>query len=170
MPGCAYLIGSYYLNREFLTRYTVFLSAFLVAGAFNGVCGIEQLTGASTDGILASDNSTLQDAWSRRLRRYVQSFRAMKAATDSGRVALDLLDRGAPDSRCQHAEFLHHATFPGKQQKLLSRRESCTSCAPCSRLSGGRRTRLVEAYLFSNQRSKAMACVSQPPGTSFLHY
>lgn len=37
VPGCAYLIGSYYKKDEFLKRYTVFFSAAIAAGAFNGV-------------------------------------------------------------------------------------------------------------------------------------
>jgi len=37
VPGCAYLIGSYYKRDEFLRRYTVFFSASIVAGAFNGL-------------------------------------------------------------------------------------------------------------------------------------
>lgn len=37
VPGCAYLIGSYYKKDEFLTRYTWFFSMAILAGAFNGV-------------------------------------------------------------------------------------------------------------------------------------
>ncbi|GME44229.1 Major facilitator superfamily [Neofusicoccum parvum] len=37
VPGCAYLIGSYYKKDEFLKRYTVFFSAAILAGAFNGL-------------------------------------------------------------------------------------------------------------------------------------
>lgn len=37
VPGCAYLIGSYYKRDEFLRRYTVFFSAAIAAGAFNGL-------------------------------------------------------------------------------------------------------------------------------------
>lgn len=37
VPGCAYLIGSYYKKDEFLKRYTVFFSAAIAAGAFNGL-------------------------------------------------------------------------------------------------------------------------------------
>jgi MFS family permease len=37
VPGCAYLIGSYYTRNEFLRRYAVFFSANMAAGAFNGV-------------------------------------------------------------------------------------------------------------------------------------
>ncbi|KAK6437668.1 hypothetical protein LTR95_006128 [Oleoguttula sp. CCFEE 5521] len=37
VPGCAYLIGSYYKRNEFLRRYTVFFSAAIAAGAFNGL-------------------------------------------------------------------------------------------------------------------------------------
>ncbi|KAK5121976.1 hypothetical protein LTR85_004548 [Meristemomyces frigidus] len=37
VPGCAYLIGSYYRKDEFLRRYTVFFSAAIIAGAFNGL-------------------------------------------------------------------------------------------------------------------------------------
>lgn len=37
VPGCAYLIGSYYKKDEFLRRYTVFFSAAILAGAFNGL-------------------------------------------------------------------------------------------------------------------------------------
>jgi MFS family permease len=38
VPGCAYLIGSYYKRDEFLRRYVIFFSAAIIAGAFNGVC------------------------------------------------------------------------------------------------------------------------------------
>jgi MFS family permease len=37
VPGCAYLIGSYYKRNEFLRRYAVFFSANMAAGAFNGL-------------------------------------------------------------------------------------------------------------------------------------
>jgi MFS family permease len=37
VPGCAFLIGSYYMKNEFLRRYAVFFSAAIVAGAFNGL-------------------------------------------------------------------------------------------------------------------------------------
>lgn len=37
VPGCAYLIGTYYTRDEFLTRYTWFFSMAILAGAFNGV-------------------------------------------------------------------------------------------------------------------------------------
>lgn len=37
VPGCAYLIGSYYTKDEFLKRYAVFFSMAIIAGAFNGV-------------------------------------------------------------------------------------------------------------------------------------
>ncbi|OMP88056.1 putative transporter C11D3.18C [Diplodia seriata] len=37
VPGCAYLIGSYYKKDEFLRRYTWFFSAAIAAGAFNGL-------------------------------------------------------------------------------------------------------------------------------------
>ncbi|KAK0653773.1 putative transporter [Lasiodiplodia hormozganensis] len=37
VPGCAYLIGSYYKKDEFLKRYTWFFSAAIAAGAFNGL-------------------------------------------------------------------------------------------------------------------------------------
>ncbi|KAH8886029.1 permease of the major facilitator superfamily [Thozetella sp. PMI_491] len=37
VPGCAYLIGSYYKSNEFLKRYTVFFCASVLAGAFNGL-------------------------------------------------------------------------------------------------------------------------------------
>ncbi|GAT24654.1 vitamin H transporter [Aspergillus luchuensis] len=36
VPGCAYLIGSYYKRDEFLRRYAIFFSANMAAGAFNG--------------------------------------------------------------------------------------------------------------------------------------
>jgi hypothetical protein len=36
VPGAAYLIGSYYKKNEFLKRYTIFFSAGIYAGAFNG--------------------------------------------------------------------------------------------------------------------------------------
>ncbi|OSS47602.1 hypothetical protein B5807_07560 [Epicoccum nigrum] len=36
VPGAAYLIGSYYKKNEFLKRYTIFFSAGICAGAFNG--------------------------------------------------------------------------------------------------------------------------------------
>lgn len=36
VPGAAYLIGSYYKKNEFLRRYTIFFSAGICAGAFNG--------------------------------------------------------------------------------------------------------------------------------------
>lgn len=36
VPGCAFLIGSYYTRNEFLKRYTVFFSGAIIAGAFNG--------------------------------------------------------------------------------------------------------------------------------------
>ncbi|GAB7355534.1 hypothetical protein MBLNU459_g6016t1 [Dothideomycetes sp. NU459] len=37
VPGCAYLIGSYYTKDEFLKRYAVFFSMAIIAGAFNGL-------------------------------------------------------------------------------------------------------------------------------------
>ncbi|GAE00022.1 vitamin H transporter, putative [Paecilomyces variotii No. 5] len=37
VPGCAYLIGSYYKKNEFLRRYAIFFSANMAAGAFNGL-------------------------------------------------------------------------------------------------------------------------------------
>lgn len=37
VPGCAYLIGSYYKDEEFLRRYAVFMSGAIIAGAFNGL-------------------------------------------------------------------------------------------------------------------------------------
>ncbi|RAH41082.1 vitamin H transporter [Aspergillus brunneoviolaceus CBS 621.78] len=37
VPGCAYLIGSYYKRDEFLRRYAIFFSANMAAGAFNGL-------------------------------------------------------------------------------------------------------------------------------------
>ncbi|CAK3836004.1 vitamin h [Lecanosticta acicola] len=37
VPGCAYLIGSYYTRNEFLKRYSLFLSGSIIAGAFNGL-------------------------------------------------------------------------------------------------------------------------------------
>lgn len=37
VPGCAYLIGSYYKKDEFLKRYAFFFSGAIVAGAFNGL-------------------------------------------------------------------------------------------------------------------------------------
>ncbi|KAJ9258183.1 hypothetical protein DTO212C5_8757 [Paecilomyces variotii] len=37
VPGCAYLIGSYYKKDEFLRRYAIFFSANMAAGAFNGL-------------------------------------------------------------------------------------------------------------------------------------
>ena len=39
VPGCAYLIGSYYKKDEFLVRYCWFFSMGFLAGAFNGVRG-----------------------------------------------------------------------------------------------------------------------------------
>ncbi|KAK4501270.1 hypothetical protein PRZ48_007077 [Zasmidium cellare] len=37
VPGCAYLIGSYYKKDEFLKRYAFFFSGAIIAGAFNGL-------------------------------------------------------------------------------------------------------------------------------------
>ncbi|KAL1999386.1 hypothetical protein VTN02DRAFT_4595 [Thermoascus thermophilus] len=37
VPGCAYLIGAYYKKNEYLRRYSVFFSASMAAGAFNGL-------------------------------------------------------------------------------------------------------------------------------------
>lgn len=37
VPGCAFLIGSYYRDGEFLRRYAVFMSGAIIAGAFNGL-------------------------------------------------------------------------------------------------------------------------------------
>jgi MFS family permease len=37
VPGCAYLISSYYTQDEFLLRYCLFFSMAILAGAFNGV-------------------------------------------------------------------------------------------------------------------------------------
>lgn len=36
VPGCAYLIGSYYKRHEFQFRYSIFFSAAILAGAFSG--------------------------------------------------------------------------------------------------------------------------------------
>ena len=36
VPGCAYLIGSYYKRHEFQFRYSFFFSAAILAGAFSG--------------------------------------------------------------------------------------------------------------------------------------
>lgn len=49
VPGCAYLIGSYYKKDEFLRRYTWFFSAAIAAGAFNGVCTPDRPEHAATD-------------------------------------------------------------------------------------------------------------------------
>ena len=43
VPGCAYLIGSYYKRDEFLKRYTVFFSAGIISGAFNGVSAFPRM-------------------------------------------------------------------------------------------------------------------------------
>lgn len=37
VPGCAFIISSHYKKDEFLRRYTVFFSAAIFAGAFNGL-------------------------------------------------------------------------------------------------------------------------------------
>lgn len=37
VPGCAFLIGSYYRDEEFLKRYAFFMSGAIIAGAFNGL-------------------------------------------------------------------------------------------------------------------------------------
>lgn len=37
VPGCAYLMGSYYTKNEYLKRYAVFFSAAIISGAFNGL-------------------------------------------------------------------------------------------------------------------------------------
>jgi MFS family permease len=37
VPGCAYLISSYYTQDEFLLRYCLFFSMAILAGAVNGV-------------------------------------------------------------------------------------------------------------------------------------
>ena len=34
--SAAYLIGAYYTKAEYLTRYTIFFTAGIIAGAFNG--------------------------------------------------------------------------------------------------------------------------------------
>jgi MFS family permease len=36
ISGAAYLIGSYYTKKEYLTRYVLFLTAGIIAGAVNG--------------------------------------------------------------------------------------------------------------------------------------
>ncbi|KAI9735682.1 MAG: hypothetical protein M1834_001698 [Cirrosporium novae-zelandiae] len=47
VPGCAYLIGSYYKRNEYLRRYVIFFSAMMAAGAFNGLLArcIEHMDG-----------------------------------------------------------------------------------------------------------------------------
>lgn len=42
VPGCAYLISSYYTEDEFLLRYCLFFSMAILAGAFNGVSDLKQ--------------------------------------------------------------------------------------------------------------------------------
>ncbi|PLB44216.1 vitamin H transporter [Aspergillus steynii IBT 23096] len=49
VPGCAYLIGSYYKRDEFLRRYAIFFSANMAAGAFNGLFS-SLLTGLNMSG------------------------------------------------------------------------------------------------------------------------
>ncbi|KAE8151332.1 vitamin H transporter [Aspergillus avenaceus] len=49
VPGCAYLIGSYYKRDEFLRRYAIFFSANMAAGAFNGLFS-SLLTGLKMEG------------------------------------------------------------------------------------------------------------------------
>lgn len=36
IPGAAYLIGAYYTKQEYLTRYVLFSTAGIIAGAING--------------------------------------------------------------------------------------------------------------------------------------
>jgi MFS family permease len=36
ISGAAYLIGSYYTKKEYLSRYVLFLTAGIIAGAING--------------------------------------------------------------------------------------------------------------------------------------
>lgn len=68
VPGCAYLIGSYYKKDEFLRRYTVFFSAAIAAGAFNGVS-----VAPKVNNLLLTSSATrhadLEDGWDRQLRR-----------------------------------------------------------------------------------------------------
>jgi hypothetical protein len=42
VPGCAYLLSSYYTQDEFLLRYCLFFSMAILAGAFNGVSTLRQ--------------------------------------------------------------------------------------------------------------------------------
>ena len=42
VPGCAYLLSSYYTQDEFLLRYCLFFSMAILAGAFNGVSSPNQ--------------------------------------------------------------------------------------------------------------------------------
>ncbi|KAE8356760.1 major facilitator superfamily domain-containing protein [Aspergillus coremiiformis] len=49
VPGCAYLIGSYYKRDEFLRRYAIFFSANMAAGAINGLFS-SLLTGLKLSG------------------------------------------------------------------------------------------------------------------------
>ncbi|KAE8365302.1 major facilitator superfamily domain-containing protein [Aspergillus caelatus] len=49
VPGCAYLIGSYYKRDEFLRRYAIFFSANMAAGAINGLFS-SLLTGLNLSG------------------------------------------------------------------------------------------------------------------------
>jgi MFS family permease len=59
VPGCAYLIGSYYKRNEFLKRYVVFFSAAIFSGAFNGLFST-LLAKADGAGKLRSGSSSLE--------------------------------------------------------------------------------------------------------------
>lgn len=79
IPGCAYLIGSYYKKDEFLVRYCWFFSMGILAGAFNGVSGknrprqLDSMVGADRVST-ASGDFVLDDEGGRRLFRYDQRF------------------------------------------------------------------------------------------------
>jgi MFS family permease len=73
VPGCAYLISSYYTQDEFLLRYCLFFSMAILAGAFNGVSTPRQehcsKTLADTYNT-ASCDCIFVDEWSGRLLWY----------------------------------------------------------------------------------------------------
>ena len=72
VPGCAYLISSYYTQNEFLLRYCLFFSMAILAGAFNGVSKSKTEHHASPDMCaIASCDCILHDEGIGRLLWYV---------------------------------------------------------------------------------------------------
>jgi len=117
VPGCAYLIGSYYKRDEFLRRYTVFFSAAILAGAFNGLFATLLAMADGADG--------LKGELQYNLHATIELGIVVHADNFHHRLEVDLHCPRHHNELCQHRELLLHTRLSGADEDVHSGGKGC---------------------------------------------